>query len=86
MNPERVKLDDLGTAIETWKEKIRAYESRRGPGGEREALPDDVNTGALQSMCPETLQTHLGMNATRLKDYASVRAEITSYIEARVGI
>ena len=37
-------------------------------------------------MCPEILQTHLGMNSTGLKDYASVRAEITSYIEARVGI
>ena len=29
---------------------------------------------------------HLGMYSTRLKDYASVRAEIISYIEARVGI
>ena len=26
------------------------------------------------------------MNASRLSDYASVRAEITSYIEARVGV
>ena len=25
------QLDDLGTAIETWEEKIKAYESRRGP-------------------------------------------------------
>ena len=26
VSPERVKLDDLGTAIGTWEEKMRAYE------------------------------------------------------------
>ena len=41
LNPEKVKLDDLGTAIETWEEKIRAYEQRRGPDGERKEMDDD---------------------------------------------
>ena len=86
LNPEKVKLDDLGAAIETWEEKIRAYEQSRGPDGERKEMDDDIKSGALQSMCPESLQTHLSMNSKRLKDYASVRAEITAYIEARVGI
>ena len=35
LNPEKVKLDDLASAIETWEEKVRAYEARRGPDGER---------------------------------------------------
>ena len=70
LNPEKVKLDDLGAAIETWEEKIRAYEQRRGPDGERKEMDDDIKSGALQSMCPESLQTHLSMNSKRLKDYA----------------
>ena len=37
-------------------------------------------------MCPESLQTHLSMKSIRLHNYGLVRAEITSYIEARVGI
>ena len=86
LNPEKVKLEDLGSAIETWEEKVRAYEARRGPDGERKEMDDDIKTGALQSMCPESLQTHLSMNSKRLTCYAEVRAEITSYIEARVGI
>ena len=49
-------------------------------------MDDDIKTGALQSMHPESLQTHLSMHSKRLTCYAEVRAEITSYIEARVGI
>ena len=86
LNPEKVKLDDSGSAIETWEEKARAYEARGGPDGERKETDDDIKSGALQPMCPESLQTHLSMNHQRLQDYASVRAEITSDIEARVGI
>ena len=86
MNPEKVKLDDLGSAIETWEEKVRAYEARRGTDGERKELEDNIKTAALQTMCPESLQTHLSMNAKRLTNYTEMRAEITSYIEARVGI
>ena len=52
LNPEKVKLDDLGKAIETWEEKIRAYEQRRGPDGERMEMDDDIKSGAFQSMCP----------------------------------
>ena len=48
-------------------------------------MDDDIKTGALQSMCPESLQTHLSMNSKRLTCYTEVRAEITPYIEARVG-
>ena len=80
LNPEKVKLDDLGSAIETWEEKVRAYEARRGPDGERKEMDDDIKTGALQSMCPESLQTHLSMNSKRFRSYVEVRAEITSYV------
>ena len=49
-------------------------------------MDDDIKSGALQSMCPEGLRTHLCMNSKRLQDYAPVRAEIIAYIEAQGGI
>ena len=49
-------------------------------------MDNDGKTGALQSMCPESLHTHLSMHSKRLTCCTEVRAEITSYIEARVGI
>ena len=76
----------LGRPLKHWRKRSRPTRVGEVPGGEREALPDDVKTGALQSMCPESLQTHLSMNSKRLTCYTEVRAEITSYIVARVGI
>ena len=34
-NLVKVKLEDLGGAIETWEETVRRYEARRGPDGSR---------------------------------------------------
>ena len=52
----------------------------------RNILGCHIKTAALQTMCPESLQTHLSMNAKRFTNYTEMRAELTSYIEARVGI
>ena len=51
----------LGRPLKHWRKRSRPTRVGEVPGGEREALPDDVKTGALQSMCPESLQTHLSM-------------------------
>ena len=34
-------------------------------------------------MCPEHIKTHIHLNLTRLPDYAAVRSEIESFLEAR---
>ena len=34
-------------------------------------------------MCPEHIKTHIHLNLTRLPDYASVRSEIETFLEAR---
>ena len=34
-------------------------------------------------MCPEHIKTHIHLNLTRLPDYASVRSEIETFLEAQ---
>ena len=44
---------------------------------------DDVRSGILTEMCPEYIKTHIHLNLTRLPDYASVRSEIETFLQAR---
>ena len=44
---------------------------------------DDVRSGILTEMCPEHIKTHIHFNLFRLPDYASVRSEIETFLEAR---
>ena len=44
---------------------------------------DDVRSGILTEMCPEHIKTHIQLNLTRLPDYAAVRSEIETFLEAR---
>ena len=44
---------------------------------------DDVRSGILTEMCPEHIKTHIHLNLTRSPDYASVRLEIETFLEAR---
>ena len=37
----------------------------------------------MTEMCPEHIKTHIHLNLTRLPDYASVRSEIETFLEAR---
>ena len=39
--------------------------------------------GILTVMCPEHIKTHIRLNLTRLPDFASVRSEIETFLEAR---
>ena len=43
----------------------------------------DVRSGILTEMCPEHVKTHIHLSLTRLPDYASVRSEIETFLEAR---
>ena len=44
---------------------------------------DDVRSGILIEVCPEHIKAHIHLNLTRLPDYASVRSEIETFLEAR---
>ena len=50
---------------------------------EREKKIDDLRSGILTEMCPEHIKTHIHLNLTRLPDYAYVRSEIETFLEAR---
>ena len=74
INPGTVKVHELSRAIEQWEERVRSYQSRAS---------DDVRSGILTEICPEHIKTHIHLNLTRLPNYASVRSEIETFLEAR---
>ena len=57
---------------------VSSFQSRA-----REKISDDVRSGILTEMCPEHIKTHIHLNLTRLPDYAAVRSEIETFLEAR---
>ena len=85
-SPQKAKIEDLSGAIVRWEEQVRHYENRRNPAGDLNKLDDELKVGIIQSMCHDTLNQHLTMNAARLATYVAVRQEISSYIEARIGL
>ena len=78
INPGTVKVHELSRAIEQWEERVRSYQSRT-----REKHSDDVRSGILTEVCLEHIKTHIHLNLTRLPDYAAVRSEIETILEAR---
>ena len=78
VDPGTVKVHELSRAIEQWGRtcQIVSVESAR-------KISDDVRSGILTEMCPEHIKTHIHLNLTRLPDYASVRSEIETFLEAR---
>ena len=78
INPGTVKVHELSRAIEQWEERVRSYQSRP-----REKISDDVRSGILTEMGPEHIKTHIRLNLSRLPDYAAVRPEIETFLEAR---
>ena len=67
------------SGLESWESLKRKYDERR-----KKQLEDDICRSCLQQMCPNgpnRLQDHLGLQASRLTDYDSMRYEILAYIE-----
>ena len=71
-----VLLDKLREGLESWENLKRKYEERR-----KKQLEDDICRSCLQQMCPNKLQDHLDLQASRLVDYDSMKHEILAYIE-----
>ena len=76
LHPQQCSLDKLREGLESWENLKRKYEERR-----KKQLEDDICRSCLQQMCPNKLQDHLDLQASRLTDYDSMKHEILAYIE-----
>ena len=76
LHPQQCSLDKLREGLESWENLKRKYEERR-----KKQLEDDICRSCLQQMCPNKLQDHLDLQASRLADYDSMKHEILAYIE-----
>ena len=76
LHPQQCSLDKLREGLESWENLKRKCEERR-----KKQLEDDICRSCLQQMCPNELQDHLDLQASRLVDYDSMKPEILAYIE-----
>ena len=76
LHPQQCSLDKLREGLESRENLKRKYEERR-----KKQLEDDICRSCLQQMCPNKLQDHLDLQASRLTDYDSMKHEILAYIE-----
>jgi len=83
LNPPRSSLKDLASSLEKWEALVRRFERRRAHGGPVRPLEEDIKISALEGLVPPELESHLALNASRLPDYAAVRSEVISFVEAR---
>ena len=78
LHPSQCSLDKLREGLESWENLKRKYEDRR-----KKPLEDDICRSCLQQMCPNKLQDHLDLQASRLTSYDQVKAEVLAYLECR---
>ena len=76
MHPSQCSPDKLREGLESWENLKRKYEDRR-----KKTLEDDICRSCLQQICPNKLQDHLGLQASRLTTYDQVKAEVLAYLE-----
>ena len=75
LHPSQCSLDNR-EGLESWENLKRKYEDRR-----KKPLEDDICRSCLQQMCPNKLQDHLDLQASRLTTYDQVKAEVLAYLE-----
>jgi len=85
LTPGTFKCSELLAAIEHWEQQVATYARRRGPGGLKREVAEDIKMGILQQMGPNELKTHLFLNQSRFTTYEKMREEIIGYVEAKVG-
>ena len=76
LHPSQCSLDKLREGLLSWENLKRKYEDRR-----KKPLEDDISRSCLQQMCPNKLQDHLDLQASRLTTYDQVKAEVLAYLE-----
>ena len=67
-------------------ELVNRYESRRDGSGHRQVLADDIKMSILESMCPSEIERHLQLNRSKFVDFNDMHAELSTYLETRVGV
>ena len=86
LNPQMCqKLDDLSNTVEVWEEQLRIYESRKRSDGTRHSLDDEIKVSILEHLCPTEIERRLQLNRSRYTTYQEVRAEVSLYLETRLG-
>ena len=76
LHPSQCSLDKLREGLESWENLKRKYEERK-----KKPLEDDICRSCLQQMCPNKLQDHLDLQASRLTSYDQVKSEVLAYLE-----
>ena len=86
LNPQKCqKLDDVSNTDEVWEEQLRIYESRKRSDGTRHSLDDEIKVSILEHLCPTEIERRLQLNRSRYTTYQEVRAEVSLYLETRLG-
>ncbi|CAK0791837.1 unnamed protein product [Prorocentrum cordatum] len=67
--PARVKMDELGSALQTWEYMVSRCNKKSLKLGEP-AVADDFLRSALEAPVPDDLEKHLHLNASRLEKCA----------------
>ena len=69
-------IDKLREGLESWENLRRKYKDRG-----KKPLEDDICRSCLQQLCPNKLQDHLDLSASRLTSYDQVKSEVLTYLE-----
>ena len=78
-------MDDLSKNVEKWLDSARTYERRRGPGGTRASIPDDIKIATLEQLVPAELEKHMLLNRSKHSTFEEAMSEISGYCEIRTG-
>ena len=62
------------------------YERRKDASRNRQKIPSDIKMLILESMRPPEIERHLQLNRSRFHDLEDMRAEVSAYLETRVGV
>ena len=73
------EVHELIPAIERWEDMRRRYAQRK----DCEALKEQQKMVSLLGLAPESLQSHLELNLSRLSTYDALRREMVAYAENR---
>ena len=85
MNPGRVKLEELASAIQRWKTLRRRYSNKKDSDGKRHNLPDDISRASLMKLVPEDLAQHLLLNHRKLTTFETMEEEVALIVEQKTG-
>lgn len=69
-------MDELSTNIEKWFDRVRMYERRRGPGGERTKIVDGIKIATLEQLVPSELEKHMMLNRSGYTTFEEAMSEV----------